>query len=465
MSLNLNMIGRLSKLIALFTITAFIGCDSTTENNSTYFGGKIINPKSNHLVLFQNETALDTFYLDQNDTFLGEIPSLKEGLYYFRHGNEHQYVYLQPKDSLLIRLNTWDFDETLVFSGKGAERNNLLIDCFLESERDEKVFYSYYDLPPADFRAKVDITEKRKLARFNDYVSNHPEESKKYNSILKIALTYPLYTRVENYPMAHSAKMKDGKHAEVNSSFYKHRNDIVLDKDSIMYFNAYRDFVVSNLYNKVNTAGHDIASNEFTVGLLRTIASEMKNEHSRNAMLRQTVITHFYRKSSCDVNNDAFNAYLNLSSNISDKELVTNLLKDTKKAQKGIKLEDFEVTDYNNTKRSIISLIKNKEAVLFFWNPEYISKDLIANRIKYLSKNNPTVTFIGIKIAGNYKNRIRKLDIKSQYYLESDSQANSFLTSKMPRTILINNKGYITNGYASLSSRNIFKQVDALAKK
>merc|ERR1712086_720800 len=98
-------------------------------------------------------------------------------------------------------------------------------------------------------------------------------------------------------------------HIDINSSFYKHRNLINLDKDSMMFFYAYREYLVSNLYNKVNSLGHDISSNEFTVGLLKTIASEMNNENSRNSMLKQTVITHFYRKSSCDINTQAFDTY------------------------------------------------------------------------------------------------------------------------------------------------------------
>ena len=120
------------------------------------------------------------------------IPTLQEGLFNFKHGNEQQYIYLEPKDSLLIRLNTWNFDETLVFSGKGAERNNLLIDSFLESEKERKIFYQYYDLPPSEFSTKVAQVEKVKLDRYNNYIKSHPEESDKFNNILKTALTFPI---------------------------------------------------------------------------------------------------------------------------------------------------------------------------------------------------------------------------------------------------------------------------------
>lgn len=464
-----SMTKRLRKLLFILgsIVLLLSSCDDTPEINSVYFGGKIINPKTNYVVLFDYEAVVDTFYLDENDKFLVELPNLRESLYYFKHGDEHQYMYLEPKDSVLIRLNTWHFDESLVFSGNGANRNNLLIDCFLEAEKDDKLFYSFYNLTPDEFKSKVDSIEKIKLTRYDDFDANHPKESDQFKSILKIALTYPLYTKVENYSMAHTTKQNHGKHSEVNRDFYKHRDNIVLDKDSIMYFGAYRDFVVSHLYNKVNTAGHDISSDAFTVGLLKTIASEMKSEISRNAMLRQTVIAHFYRKSSCDVNVDAFTTYLNLTSNAKDKKLVSELLNDTKKAHKGSKLENFTITDYNKTDRPIHSVIKGKNAVIYFWNPEFINKDDIASVVKFLSNKYPDIKFVGVKIDGdsNPNGRIKKLDIKSQYYLTPNSEASKFLTSKMPRTILVNKKGIIINGYAAISSRNIYSQVKDLSGK
>jgi len=459
------MIERLSKLIALFSFTALVGCMGTSEKSITYFGGKIINPKANFVVLFDNEVVLDTFFLDQDDRFLGEVKFLNEGLYYFKHGNEHQYIYLEPKDSLLIRLNTWDFDESLVFSGKGAERNNLLIDCFLESEKDKRIFYSFYEMSPNHFKEKVDSIIKRRLITFKEFETNNPQESEEYKNILKIALTYPLYAKVENYPIAHIAMSHDEKHKEVTRDFYTHRDMVDMNNDSIMYFYAYRDLVVSHLYNKVSTAGHHHESDEFTISLLRTIANELKNEDTRNVILRQTVIGHFYRKSSCNVNTDAFDTYFQLSSNEKDKKMVMRLLNDSKQIHKGKKLHNFHITDYNRTDRPIKSIIKGKHSVVYFWNPEYMSREFIASRIGYLSREYPDVEFIGVKIDGKADGRIKRLDIKSQYYISPKSEAHEFLTSKMPRTILVDEKGVVTNGYASLSSPNIYAQIAEMVNK
>ena len=452
-------------LIILVSITVLLGCNNSQVCNSTYFGGKIINPKSNCIILFENEIPLDTFYLDKNNTFLGEIPSLHEGLFNFKHGNEQQYIYLQPKDSLLIRLNTWNFDETLVFSGKGAERNNLLIDSFLESERERRIFFQYYDLSPTEFSAKVSQVEKVKLDRYNDYINNHPEESDKFNDILKTALTFPLYSKVENYQLAHSAKINHDEHSVINEDFYKHREYISLDNDSLMFFYAYRDYVLSNLYNKVNSLGYDLNSDEFTVNLLKEISTELNDENSRNSMLRKIFIRHFYWKSSRKINENIVNTYFDLTTNLEDKKLILNLTSDLRKIEEGDLLNDFKIIDYNKSHKSIRRLIKNKKSVLYFWNPEFIGKDFIASKIEYLSEKYPDLKFIGVRIYDDNKERIFKLDIKSQYYLESNSKANSFLTSQLPRTILINKNGVVVNSYASLSSRKIFNQIEELARK
>lgn len=464
MRLILNMIERLSKLIAFLTIVVLIGCNETSEKNITYFGGKIINPKINYVVLFDYQTAIDTFYLDRNNNFLGELSSLKEGLFYFRHSNEHQYIYLKPKDSVLIRLNTWDFDESLVFSGKGARRNNLLIDCFLDSEKDEKQFFSFYDLDPESFTRKVDALEEIKLKKYEEYTSNNPNESDDFLNIFKIALTYPLYGHVENYPLVHRMKKHDVSH-EIGKDFYKHRDKIAANLDSIIYYSTYRNYVVNNIYNTVYSHGYKTDSDEFTIDLLKTIDQKITNEDFRNRLLRQAMLSHFYRKSTCQYNPKTFETYFSLSNNTSDENLITRLLNDTKKLDVGKKVTDFHITDYNHTDRSITSLIKKKNSFVFFWNPKFSSKEYINSRINYLSREFPTIKFIGVKIDGSSTGRLKRIDIKSQYYLTSNSDANEFLTSKMPRALIINSKGVLINGYASLASDNTYKQLKELSKK
>ena len=462
------MIKYLLHLFLLFAVTAFVSCDSNTKTTATYFGGKIINPKSNYVVLYSMDKVIDTMYLGKDNKFLGKLNNAKEGLYYFMHGNENQYIYLEPQDSLMLRLNTWDFDESIVFAGKGAERNNILIDCFLEEEKDNKMFYRLNQLEPNEFHKKADSLIFLKEQTYKEYILNHSDETNGFNQVLKVALTYPIYARVERYPIAHVKYSNKTDFHNIDHSFYNHRETVSTNNDSLMYYPPYSKYVRNFLYNTTYSLGHKPMTNEyssdFTVDLLKTIDHNIKSNASKNAFLKQTVIGHFFRKSSCNANKEAFNTYFEISTSNKDKNQVRQLLLDSKILYKGQKITDFIIYDLNNGIHSIKNLIKNKNAFLFFWNPEYVSPIYISSRINYLSQKFPNMQFILVKIDGNKNDRIKRLDIKNQYFITSKSKANKFLTSKMPRSIIINKQGIVTNGFASISSKKLYSELKKLSK-
>jgi hypothetical protein len=218
-------------LLLLFAL----GCAKKNENSKTFFGGKIINPKTKFVVLYSNDKIIDTLLLNNRNKFLATYDNLEEGLYYFEHGNENQYVYLEPKDSLMLRLNTWDFDESLVFAGKGAERNNILIDIFLEGEHERKLFYQLNNLEPIAYKTKIDSIIKFKLETYNEYIATHPNETESYLKILKIALTYPIYSKVERYPINHIYTSRKKEFPKTAASFYSYRTDLEYNNNALMY--------------------------------------------------------------------------------------------------------------------------------------------------------------------------------------------------------------------------------------
>jgi thiol-disulfide isomerase/thioredoxin len=450
---------KINYLFPILFLITLICCKSEDKNTTTYFGGKIINPKSKSVILYYFEEAIDTLSINKENNFLGKFESLKEGLYHFMHGNEFQYIYLEPKDSLMVRLNTWDFDESLVYAGKGAERNNILIDCFLEEEKQNKIFYDFNKLEPKEFKVKVDSILDLKLETFDNYVKNHSNETDGFKEILKVALTFPAYTKIEIYPMSYAYYSNTKSFPVIDADFYEYRKDISLNNDSLMYYSPYSRYIINYLYNKTYALGYAPTTNdyseEFTLDLLNIISSEVTSETTKNAFLKQTVIGHFYKKSSCKLNSKTFDTFFKLSTNEKDKEQIRRLIRDTNKLPLNKELQDFTIIDYNHTKQTVKDIIKNKNTVLFFWSPEFVAKPYIVSRIKYLSNKYPNINFIEINIQGNTTDRIKKLDIKNQFYINKDSKAHKFLTSKMPRVVLVNKKGKVVNGYASISSNNL----------
>ena len=452
----------------LLILVSLISCKSEKKLTHVYFGGKIIHPKSSHVILYSMDQAIDTFYLDKDGKFVGKIKLASDGLYYFSHGYENQHVYLEAGDSLLLRLNTWNFDESLVFVGKGAERNNILIDCFLEHEKESFSFHENNKLAPKEFKQKIESSLKSKLKLFDEYVENHPEETEDYKNILKVALTYPLYARMEKYPIL-NAKYAESDHLpKINDSFYEYRKVAKIDNDSLIYYPPYSQYVRNYLYNETYSLGHPPMkknySSKFTFDLLTIIDKKISFEKTKNAFLKQTVISHFYNKSSCILNEETFEKFFKLSTNEEDKIQIKKLMNDTQSVPILEKLQDFGINDYSNVSKSVYEIIQQKNALLFFWSPEYVSESYIVSRMNFLSTNFLNIIFIPVKIDGKKFDRLESLDIKSQYYLPDNSKANEFLTSKMPRCILVDKNGKVMNGFASISSSNLSDYLEILNK-
>lgn len=446
-------------LLPLFIIVLSFGCTETEESNATYFGGKILNPKTNFVTVFNHKGAIDTLYLKKDNTFLGKLENINEGLYYFKHGPEHQYIYLEPKDSLLVRLNTLDFDESIVYSGTNAGKNNTLLNVFLQNENEIKKLRDLSKLNAEEYKSKIDEVLAAKERNIEEYKRENPKASSKYLNILTIANTYPVYSKIEEYLISHR---KSNEPEEIKKSLYEHRNKVQMDLDSIMFYYPYSNYVMTKIYNDTYQQGHKNNTNEFTVALLHSIDKNIHSEDLKNVYLRQATISHFYDKSSCNINSKAFFTFFQLNTSIEDKKQVQRLLNDAKTLPKGNKMSSFNVVDYAGVTQDISTLIKNKNSVIYFRNPEHFSDEWVTSRLNYLINNNKNTSFFVINITDDKDYRVKNLDIKYQYQTPEQGAVNQLITSKYPRTVLVNNKGIIVNGFGALSSRKINTQIASI---
>lgn len=449
------------KYIIPLILVIFIGCESSDTSKPTYFGGKIINPKSRFVLLTDSYNFKDTIHLERDNTFLGSFDNLKEGLYIFEHGPEHQYVFIQPSDSILIRLNTWDFDESLVFSGDNAERNNLLIETFLQHEVDQKSIKKFFHLPSKDFAYKIDSLKQIKTKILENYRRNTENPSEKYNSLIDIALNYPLYTSLEEYAI----KSINKKEPEVfNESYYKYRENVQVDKDSLMFFGPYYRFVIEKIYNDLYQKNHLNKCENFTVDLLNSIDKNIQLEEVKNRLLYNTVVGHFLKEPNNEKKNEAFFTFFKLNTNNDHKKNVQRLINDLKLLPQGEELPSLKLIAADGGLVDIKDISKGKSTVVLFKNYKYASDDWVSSRFNYLIKNNPEVNFVLVNLCDTSRRYTKNIDIKYQYTLPEESATCEYSSSKFSRMILVDKNGIITNGYTSLSSSNINQEISNLQK-
>jgi hypothetical protein len=103
--------------ISSIVILSLTSCNKEfkDDNYTAYFGGEILNPNTRYVLLLKDNEVIDSILLDDKNRFFKKFDSLAPGMYTFRHEPEYQYIYFDKNDSIMLRLNTKEFDNSLVF--------------------------------------------------------------------------------------------------------------------------------------------------------------------------------------------------------------------------------------------------------------------------------------------------------------------------------------------------------------
>lgn len=190
-----------SSCVVFLTILTFISCKKGTNGiDDTYIGGQIANPTSEYVIISKDNVNLDTLYLNENNKFSGNLPNIQAGFYVFRHPPENQVMYLEPGDSTLIWVNTLAFDESINFSGKGADKSNFITNIYLLNQKNNDLILSYYKVEPDEFARKTDSIREERLQEL-DRLKLKREFSEAFYQLAKTSIDYEYYDLRERYAL------------------------------------------------------------------------------------------------------------------------------------------------------------------------------------------------------------------------------------------------------------------------
>jgi peroxiredoxin len=432
------------------------------ENHVAYFGGEIENPKNNFVVFMKNDKVVDTFYLDKNNRFFHKFDSLTPGLYSFKHNPEYQYVFFDKNDSLMIRLNSNDFDNTLMFCGRGDEKNNFMMELYLKDMKLKNDLFDVYEQPEKVFSKYLEASNK-KITELYSKRKSFIKWSEEFDEVAKANILLNYAYKKEVFPIVHEFKTGENIKTKLPKSYYNYRKKIDVNQANLLYYSPFINYMTSMLNNIVLTKSKgdlDDMSLENNIKKLEIVDTLIKNKHVKNLVVNN-IANMYLLSDQCSINNGKF--FTLYSKMVSDKKIKSKVMETASNIQKlrnNNVLPKVSLLDMNNQPVDLNKLI-TKKTIIYFWNKQSDSHSFYSHKkIDELKAKYSSIQFIAININNSQEDWLK--EIKDKNFSNSielratdfKELQNNWVINKVYRTMIINKNGTINNAFVSLFDAN-----------
>lgn len=455
------------RIVLSALIVLLVGCSSSKkDSDSVLFAGEIVNPTSKQVILFKGGEKIDSAQLDDKNRFKFNLTSFENGLYHFNLSPEYQYVYLERGDSLMVRLNTSYFDESLVFSGSNEELNNFLLELFLSAEEEDGAMYTkYYELEPDDFLQQVAMLKNQKINHLNELKAETTMSQDGYELLSgNIEYTYNRYKEI--YPFQHKRKTSENKMHDLPKSFYSYRDSINYNNANLTYLRPYYDFMKAHFGNLSFMAcandcpdGNLVASRQlhFNKHKLHLIDSLAVDRELRDNLFRNVAFDYLLKKNDAPENTEIFlNEFKNVSKNNIHIKEIENLYHGIVNLQPSKEIPNLSVVSFTNESKTLTEIGKGKKVLFYFWSGTNKKQyDNIFKRVAELKLKRPNYELVGINIKTDYdewKMIVQNLgiDAQTQYHTDNFKEFTETLVLYPMNKAIITDNAIIVDGFSNI---------------
>lgn len=170
------------------------------SKNSVKFTAKIANRNSDTLVIKGRDNFRQVIPIDKKEVFAATFDA-PQGFYVFSDGTESSNLYLKPNSEVNLTMNAKEFDETIVYKGKGVDESNFLAQQALKDENfqkdafakesgeftallDGKLKSDTESLEKGNFAPEFKTALKRSFESFHQYAGEEYERVAKANKMV-----------------------------------------------------------------------------------------------------------------------------------------------------------------------------------------------------------------------------------------------------------------------------------------
>ena len=435
---------------------------------SAYFSGEVINPHTRYVLFSKGNKVIDTLKLDENNRFFIKFDSLAPGLYSFKHDPEYQYVYFDKNDSLMVTVNTADFDHSVTFSGRGDRKNNFMMELYMLNEIDRHKAYDIYNYDYPDFSKNIDSTYALRKAFYNKNKKDiHWSEDFDFYAKSRLDLNY--FSKKEYYPYVHARRSGQDITPSLPKDYYNYRKKVDVNSAKLIGFSPYMRYLNARLNNMaitrhftVNSVVEDALENN--VDKLNIADSLFTNKSVKNEALNTVAFNYLLEDQNITNNQKFLNRYMQLSTDKGSDNEIRKIGQAIKKLKVGSKLPLIDLVDINGKEFNIDNDIK-KEAVIFFWTScarAHIER--VTQKVTELKKLHPGIEFIAVNVDNDaeWKKTMSLYKFNDVLQLRSanfDALRKKWVITKINRTIILNADGTIKNAFTNLLDSDFSKSL------
>ncbi len=359
----------MKNLLLLLPFLCLFACQNTPKNavveiQEANLIGMIENAKGEDAtIVIDGEKIIAP--VDETGNFTAKIPVDMGKMAQLSYGGERTTFYVEPGDDMTVKFNTAEFDETMAYSGKGAEESNYLASKYLLDEQLMSDWRALFGLETTEFIAKSSENKTKMMTNFKKAVAANtnmsPDFIKMEMQNLSIAdannrLMYPEY-------YAYVAKTDV---PEMPTGYYDFLEQFEFNDEKMLASQDFKSFVEAYLSYKAKAMVGD-NDDKFAIpnAQMNLIGEFSKNQEIKDYAYYSMMGGLLYQHGA-DIPDDLVAAF---KTNCKDAESVEKVMKEYNQWAVVAKGKDAPTWTYENIKGELVALedLRGKVVYIDVW--------------------------------------------------------------------------------------------------
>lgn len=369
----------------------------------------------------------------------------------------------------MVRLNAKDFDNSIVFCGRGDQKNNFLMELYLKNEADRNTILDVFDYPLPKFTQQIEASYSQKK---NYYLQKKAsiKWSKGFDLYAQSAMNFAHYSKKEIYPLAHKMRTGNDVIEALPKNYFSYRKNIDFNNPKLSNYEPFVSYL-SHMLNNMGAINYHNHFSELDLALktntnkLKIADTLIKNEKVKNIILNNIAFTYLLEEQNM-VNNQIFlDSYRKFSTDNSKKNEINEIGKAINNLNAQKQLPQVKLVDIDNKPFNYRTLCESK-TILFFWTKNFTSHYIAAHKKALeLQKKHPEYTFVAVNLdpdVTEWQNLVAKYNFKGIVEVQAhnfEKAKRSWAIMKVHRTIILDNNTIIKNAFTNLFDVDFEKQL------